>query len=187
MAQNKNRVKALQSFIDSVQDKHEEPKITIDKERLEGLGEPTEEEKTVPTEKEATEEGLNKSVQKNIKELKELEVPPISVAPDLTPEQEEEMRTKQKEARNKHRGRPLKWSKKDENGHTIREDGYRRTSMIVNIELALKMKEIAFREGMTEKDVLEQAMRITIDIYEKKNGVVVPNPSAYTAKKDIFN
>lgn len=110
-----------------------------------------------------------------------------NTAPQLTPEQEEELRGLQAEARNRKRGRPLKWTKTDANGHTIREDGYKRTSMIVNVELNAKLKEIAFRSGVTEKEVLEQAMRLAIDKYEKKNGVVVPNPSAYKAKKDIFN
>lgn len=106
-------------------------------------------------------------------------------APQLTPEKEEEYRTLQAEARNRHRGRPQKWEK-DERGNSIRGDGYKRTSMIVNVELWAKMKEIAFRSGATEKEVLEQAISLAVKRYEDKNGVVIPNPAAYTAKKDIF-
>lgn len=104
----------------------------------------------------------------------------------LTPEQENEYRTAQAAARNEHRGRPRKLER-DEANNPIRDDGYRRTSMIVNIELAAKLKEIAFRSGVSEKSALEAAMKLAIEKYEEKHGEVIPNPSAYGKPKPIFD
>ena len=104
----------------------------------------------------------------------------------LTPEQEEEYRNAQAAARNEHRGRPRKLDR-DENDNPVRADGYRRTSMIVNVALAAKLKEIAFRSGVSEKSALEAAMKLAIEKYEKKHGEVVPNPSAYGKLKPIFD
>lgn len=155
MVQKKKQMEALQSFMNSLQEQPNEPNKT------ENLETP---DKPILTD-EAVQDGAMEA---------ELVTPSGHMAPALSPEEVEELTKRQTEARNKKRGRPLKWSKTDANGHTIREDGYRRTSMIVNVELAAKMKEIAFREAMTEKEVLEQAMRLAVESYEKKYGVLVP-------------
>lgn len=173
MTQKKKQKAVLESFMESIQEQPNEPKIAINRDNLEIPDNPMQRDEAVPEEVIMGME-LDNSIQENIKKLDGLDFPPGKNAPSLTPEEIETLKEKQAEARNKHRGRPLKWSKTDANGHSIREDGYRRTSMIVNIELSLKMKEIAFREGMTEKEVLEQAMRLAVESYERKNGVLTP-------------
>lgn len=106
-------------------------------------------------------------------------------APQLTEEEVKTLEQQQKKARAAKSGRPRKWDR-DQNGTPQRADGYRRTSMIVNIELAAKLKEIAFRESLTEKDVLEAAMRKAVESYEAKNGKVVPTDRDKLTTKGLF-
>lgn len=58
-------------------------------------------------------------------------------------------------------------------------DNYARTSLIVNQDKYAKLKEIAFNKNLTIKDVLEVAMDMLIEKYEKKNGTITPTPSKY--------
>lgn len=77
------------------------------------------------------------------------------------------------------RGRPR--TKHDQNGK--RTDGYSRTSLILKDEKVAKIKEIAFRETLTMKEIFELALDTIIEKYEKKHGEVIPRPERY--KGDI--
>ena len=76
------------------------------------------------------------------------------------------------------RGRPRK---NDQLGR--RMDGYDRTSLIIPVEKWAKVKEIAFRETLTLKEIIELALDIVIERYESKHGEVVIQSNR--PKKDI--
>lgn len=76
------------------------------------------------------------------------------------------------------RGRPRK---NDQLGR--RTDGYDRTSLIIPVEKWAKVKEIAFIETLTLKEIVELALDMVIDRYEQKHGEV--KPQRQRPKKDI--
>lgn len=81
------------------------------------------------------------------------------------------------------RGRPRKNT--DRNGK--RTDGYSRTSLIVNDELWAKIKEVAFRETLTMKEIVDLALHMVVDRYEAKHGTIEPQPQKYTKNiNEIF-
>lgn len=81
------------------------------------------------------------------------------------------------------RGRPRKNT--DKNGK--RTDGYSRTSLIVNDELWAKIKEVAFRETLTMKEIVDLALHMVVDRYEAKHGTIEPQPQKYTKNiNEIF-
>lgn len=75
------------------------------------------------------------------------------------------------------RGRPRK---NDQLGR--RMDGYNRTSLIIPVEKWEKVKEIALRETLTLKEIVELSLDMVIERYETKHGEVKPQPRE---KKDI--
>lgn len=77
------------------------------------------------------------------------------------------------------RGRPRKNT--DERGKRV--DGYSRTSLILRDDKVAKIKEIAFRETLTMKEIFELALDMVIKSYEDKHGEVIPQPERY--KGDI--
>lgn len=79
------------------------------------------------------------------------------------------------------RGRPRK---NDQLGR--RMDGYDRTSLIINVEKWAKVKEIALRETLTLKEIVELALDMVIDRYESKHGEVKPQPVRKKDINDIF-
>lgn len=82
------------------------------------------------------------------------------------------------------RGRPRKNT--DERGN--RTDGYSRTSLIVNQAKFAKIREIAFRESLTMKEIVEAALDIAIERYEAKHGEIKPQPNNYKGDaKKIFD
>lgn len=82
------------------------------------------------------------------------------------------------------RGRPRKNT--DERGK--RTDGYSRTSLIVNDAKFAKIREIAFRESLTMKEIVEAAIDIAIERYEAKHGEIKPQPSRYKGDvKKVFD
>lgn len=76
------------------------------------------------------------------------------------------------------RGRPRK---NDQLGR--RMDGYDRTSLIINVEKWAKIKEIAFVETLTMKEIVELALDMVIERYESKHGEI--KPQRERPKKDI--
>ena len=81
------------------------------------------------------------------------------------------------------RGRPRKNT--DRNGK--RTEGYSRTSLIVNDELWAKIKEVAFRETLTMKEIVDLALHMVVDRYEAKHGTIEPQPQKYTKNiNEIF-
>lgn len=76
------------------------------------------------------------------------------------------------------RGRPRK---NDQLGR--RMDGYGRTSLIIPLDKWEKVKEIAFRETLTLKEILELALDMVIERYESKHGEV--KPQRERPKRDI--
>lgn len=76
------------------------------------------------------------------------------------------------------RGRPRK---NDQLGR--RTDGYERTSLIIPVDKWAKIKEIAFIETLSLKEIIELALDMVIDRYESKHGEVKPQPQR--PKKDI--
>lgn len=81
------------------------------------------------------------------------------------------------------RGRPRKNT--DKNGK--RTDGYSRTSLIVNDELWAKIKEVAFRETLTMKEIVDLALHMVVGRYEAKHGTIEPHPQKYTKNiNEIF-
>lgn len=93
--------------------------------------------------------------------------------------EDEQLREALRKKRMDGRGRPR--TKRDATGK--RTDGYSRTSLILKDEKVAKIKEIAFRETLTMKEIFELALDIIIEKYEKKHGEVVPRPERY--KRDI--
>ena len=115
------------------------------------------------------------------------EAPELKVEP-TTPQDEEDLinsvedeqlREALRKKRMDGRGRPR--TKRDEIGK--RTDGYSRTSLILKDEKVAKIKEIAFRETLTMKEIFELALDTIIEKYESKHGEVVPRPERY--KGDI--
>lgn len=90
----------------------------------------------------------------------------------------EELRERLKRKRLIGRGRPRK---NDQLGR--RMDGYDRTSLIINKEKWAKIKEIAFVETLTMKEIVELALDMVIERYEAKHGEIKPQPDR--GKKDI--
>lgn len=90
----------------------------------------------------------------------------------------EELRLRLQQKRMIGRGRPRK---NDQLGR--RMDGYDRTSLIINKEKWAKIKEIAFKETFTMKEIVELALDMVIERYEAKHGEIIPQPER--GKKDI--
>ena len=93
--------------------------------------------------------------------------------------EDEQLREALRKKRMEGRGRPR--TTHDKNGK--RTDGYSRTSLILKDEKVAKIKEIAFRETLTMKEIFELALDDIIAKYESKHGEVVPRPERY--KGDI--
>jgi len=91
-----------------------------------------------------------------------------------------ELERRLKEKRMVGRGRPRK---NDQLGR--RTDGYDRTSLIIPVEKWAKVKEIAFIETLTLKEIVELALDMVIDKYESKHGEVTPQPERQ--RKDIHD
>ena len=89
----------------------------------------------------------------------------------------EELRERLRQKRLVGRGRPRK---NDQLGR--RMDGYDRTSLIINKAKWAKIKEIAFIETLTMKEIVELALDMVIERYESKHGEIIPAPER---KKDI--
>lgn len=89
----------------------------------------------------------------------------------------EELRERLRQKRLIGRGRPRK---NDQLGR--RMDGYDRTSLIINKEKWAKIKEIAFIETLTMKEIVELALDMVIERYESKHGEIIP---VADRKKDI--
>lgn len=66
-------------------------------------------------------------------------------------------------------GRPKKGETK-----TSVQKGYGRTCIVANLEKMDKMREMAFRETLTIKEVMEAAMDLAIKTYEAKHGELIP-------------
>lgn len=97
---------------------------------------------------------------------------------------DEELRSRLHAKRMEGRGRPR--SVHNEEGK--RTDGYSRTSFILPDEKVAKIKEIAFRETLTMKEILEYALDMMIERYEKKHGEIKPNPAKYKGEvKRVFD
>lgn len=94
------------------------------------------------------------------------------------PELREVLARRLQQKRMKDRGRPRKNT--DKEGR--RTDGYNRTSLIIPVAKWAKIKEIAFRETLTMKEITELALDLVIEKYEAKHGEVKPQPER---KKDI--
>lgn len=91
----------------------------------------------------------------------------------------EELREALRKKRMDGRGRPRKNT--DQTGK--RTDGYSRTSLIVNDELWAKIKEVAFKETLTMKEIVDLALRMVVERYESKHGTIKPQPENHI--KDI--
>jgi hypothetical protein len=107
---------------------------------------------------------------------------PTSTAPKeelIAAVKDEELRQALKAKREEHRGRPRKTEEQRK-----ASEGYSRTSLIVNTEKAAKIKEIAFRQTLTMKEVFELAMDLLIEKYEAAHGRVIPNPEKYKGSID---
>lgn len=89
--------------------------------------------------------------------------------------EDEELRQALQARRNRKRGRP----RKNHNERGELTNGYTRTSLILNIAKRDKIKEIAFRETLTMKEIFEVAMDKVIEAYEEKHGEIIPKPEKY--------
>lgn len=76
------------------------------------------------------------------------------------------------------RGRPRK---NDQLGR--RTDGYGRTSLIISLKKWAKIKEVANRETLTLKEIVELALDMVIERYERKHGEIKTQPERH--KRDI--
>lgn len=87
---------------------------------------------------------------------------------------DEELREALERKRGAHRGRPRK---DDAIGSTASQ--YGRMTFVTNKAKLQKIKEIAFRETLTMKEVIESAMDLAIAKYEEKHGEVTPHPKSW--------
>jgi len=78
------------------------------------------------------------------------------------------------------RGRPKKWE------GSKSSEGDIRTSLIVNETKYKKLEAIAQKEGLTKKELIDTALDIIIDGYEKKNGVIEPQEKEERDLKSLF-
>jgi hypothetical protein len=70
--------------------------------------------------------------------------------------------------------------------HVSAEEGYSRTCIVANAAKMEKIREIAFRETLTIKEVMEAAMDLAIRTYEKKHGEVIPQDHSGDSS-NLFN
>lgn len=61
--------------------------------------------------------------------------------------------------------------------------GYGRTCIVANIEKMDKIREIAFRETLTIKEIFEAMMANLIKTYEEKHGEIIPADHSGDANK----
>lgn len=95
--------------------------------------------------------------------------------------EDEQLREALRKKRSDGRGRPRKDQPRGKDGSPL----YSRTSLILNVEKQAKIKEIAFRETLTMKEIFELALDMVIERYESKHGEIVARPERY--KGDIKN
>ena len=98
------------------------------------------------------------------------------------PELKEELKRRLHQRTMIGRGRPRKNT--DRRGN--RTDGYNRTSLIIPVAKWAKIREIAFRETLTMKEIVELALDLVIERYESKHGEVKPQPERKRDINDIF-
>ena len=94
----------------------------------------------------------------------------------------EELKERLRQKRLIGRGRPRK---NDQLGR--RMDGYDRTSLIINKDKWAKIKEIAFIETLTMKEIVELALDMVIERYESKHGTIIPKADSKKDINEIFN
>lgn len=98
--------------------------------------------------------------------------------------EDEQLREALRAKRMEGRGRP----RKNTDASGKRTDGYSRTSLILNDEKVAKIKEIAFKETLTMKEIFEYALDKVIAEYEAQHGEVVPRPERYKGDiNKVFN
>lgn len=113
------------------------------------------------------------------------------VIEEATPEEEEdlinsvedeELREALRQKRMKGRGRPRKGVIKAKKA----SDGYERACMIVSSEKYGKIKAISLRETLQIKEVMEAAMDLAIEAYEKKNGKIILKQPPKKKASELF-
>lgn len=89
--------------------------------------------------------------------------------------EDEALREALKKKRMQNRGRPRKNAR-----HYSVTDGYQRVCVIMNSDKMEKVREMAFRETLTIKEVMEAALDLAIERYEATHGEIRPNKAART-------
>lgn len=84
--------------------------------------------------------------------------------------EDEQLREALRQKQNSRRGRPRKDAEQAQRDSAL----YTRATFVVSRELLGKMRAIGYRETLTIKEVMEQAMRKAVKDYEKINGPVMP-------------
>ncbi len=79
------------------------------------------------------------------------------------------------------RGRPKKTAEQ-----RVDPDTYQRTTLILDKVLMDKFREISFRETLTLKELVNSALARAIEVYEAKNGKIVPKEHGANAA-DLFS
>ena len=133
-------------------------------------------------------------IQKSGDAAKQEDAPRMDVEPTTTEDEKdlmasiedeqlrEELKERLRQKRLIGRGRP----RKADHTNSI-ADGYDRTSIIIQKEKWAKIKEIAFIETLTMKEIVELALDIIIERYESKHGEVIPMAKIKKRNiKDIF-
>lgn len=95
--------------------------------------------------------------------------------PLATSHRESELRDALRQRRIQTRGR----IRKDLESVPRTTDDYSRATSIVNTHKMNQLREIAFRETLTIKEVIENAFDLAIDDYEAKHGPLVPQPEKW--------
>ena len=139
--------------------------------------------------------GLTSLFNKNRKTTSQPTEENITTAPEVTtPEveeddiintiEDEELRAALHAKRMDGRGRPRKNTDKFGN----RTDGYNRTSIFVKDDKIAKIREIAFQETLTMREIFEYALDKVIAEYESTHGEVIPRPERYKGDiNSVFN
>ena len=84
--------------------------------------------------------------------------------------EDDALREALRKKRMQNRGRPRKNAR-----HYSVTDGYQRVCVIMNSEKMEKIREMAFRETLTIKEVMEAALDLAISKYEATHGEIKPN------------
>ena len=130
---------------------------------------PTAEPKTEPRQEQAPADGAEAMEEATPQEEEEL----------INSIQDEALREKLIERRNRKRGRPRKGA-----AYRAKQDEiYIRSCWVMRRDQLAKLKEMSFRETLTLREIMAQIVGEAIEAYERKHGEIIPQEHKGDASK----